>query len=1023
MGKPDGKGGGKGDGRFAAMHSDPRFQRFPKQKNKVEIDNRFAGMFQDPEFQTRSAVDKRGRQVESKRRNEDLRRYYRLKDEDEWRQAAGGAKEEGAEGAEEGSEGDAGGGAVQARDQQRPLLQAAAALAEKAAVKAKANGAAAAGAPAKKLPVAAATPAAGAKAKAGQQQMKEQTKEVEEEEEGEEDQEEGAGEDGSDGEQSGSEDEEEAKARERWARARGMLGSDSSDEGEGEAEEYDSADEPLTDEELGSADEALDPQEWGAGANALNPDEDIPPQDETRRLALVDLDWDAVRAVDILAVLRSFVPASSTIERVTVYPSDFGLQRMAEEAAMGPKCILKPAALGTKEQTQPAGKGSKGGKADAADDEGSEVDRRRLAAYEKSRLRYYYAIVECDCVATALHLYNECDGLEFERSACKFDLRFVPDDQSFEGRQVRDSASTVPSDYTPPATFNISLQHTDPKLSWDAEDPERKRKLQGRRLKTDDELMEADFAAYLGSESEDEGDAQEGVGTGRGGEEDAEAIRARYRALLLGGADGAAVKDDEEAVDSDYEEEELKPSKPAGAKKDGKAATAGGLAALKAVAAQSAGRTGGKSWGADDEEGSEEEEADEAARRRGEPSTSGKGAAVATAAGGKRPGAKGRGDVDMVVTFHSGLEGLGERLKKKKEEERAKAGETVWEAYLRKKREKRALRKAQGRLRNLSDSEDSEDYISGDDEEGAGGAKYKGKAREKAGKGSKDKCGSEEASDDDLHGGDVPSDDPFSKRVARAGGRDGDGDPFNDPFFEQDEDIEAAAAGFADDSDEDGEGGAGGKGRDRAKPVKGKTKAGKDKAAAKADAAQRADLELLLMDDAALRGAARGEGGRVLPAGHDAGGGAAGRKLTKKEKREAKKEAKRKARAGSDEEDAAGGEAAPGFDVNLSDPRFGAMFESADFALDPTDPRFKKMQARDKVLQEVTKRRSEGEREGRARAPGAKGEQQEQVAKPGGKEGGELRAMVAKLKRKAEAAETKQRDVALNGGGPKKARL
>lgn len=43
MGKPEGKGGGKVDPRFAAMHSDPRFQRFPKQKNKVVVDKRFAG--------------------------------------------------------------------------------------------------------------------------------------------------------------------------------------------------------------------------------------------------------------------------------------------------------------------------------------------------------------------------------------------------------------------------------------------------------------------------------------------------------------------------------------------------------------------------------------------------------------------------------------------------------------------------------------------------------------------------------------------------------------------------------------------------------------------------------------------------------------------------------------------------------------------------------------------------------------------------------------------------------------------
>lgn len=37
-------------------------------------------MFKDPEFQTRAVVDKRGRKVNAAR-GEDLRRYYRLKDE------------------------------------------------------------------------------------------------------------------------------------------------------------------------------------------------------------------------------------------------------------------------------------------------------------------------------------------------------------------------------------------------------------------------------------------------------------------------------------------------------------------------------------------------------------------------------------------------------------------------------------------------------------------------------------------------------------------------------------------------------------------------------------------------------------------------------------------------------------------------------------------------------------------------------------------------------------------------------
>jgi hypothetical protein len=46
MGKKEQHGpapAGIGDARFAKMYTDPRFQRFPKKKNKVEIDSRFAG--------------------------------------------------------------------------------------------------------------------------------------------------------------------------------------------------------------------------------------------------------------------------------------------------------------------------------------------------------------------------------------------------------------------------------------------------------------------------------------------------------------------------------------------------------------------------------------------------------------------------------------------------------------------------------------------------------------------------------------------------------------------------------------------------------------------------------------------------------------------------------------------------------------------------------------------------------------------------------------------------------------------
>lgn len=63
--------------------------------------------------------------------------------------------------------------------------------------------------------------------------------------------------------------------------------------------------------------------------------------------------------------------------------------------------------------------------------------------------------------------------------------------QSFEDRQMRDSASSVPGDYTPPDFTTVALQHTNVKLTWDADDDTRKKAL--RKKMTEDTIRDDDF--------------------------------------------------------------------------------------------------------------------------------------------------------------------------------------------------------------------------------------------------------------------------------------------------------------------------------------------------------------------------------------------------------------------------------------------------------------------------------------------------------------------------------------------------
>jgi len=309
-----------------------------------------------------------------------------------------------------------------------------------------------------------------------------------------------------------------------YARGEGALYSDSSSEEEEEAEDVKEGDE-------GGSTEYFD--KWG------ELDCEAPrTEEESSRLAVCNMDWDRVGSEDLFLLLSSFCPSSGGVTSVNLYLSDFGRERLEEEKNIGPRELRR--LKGEEEEDEDEDN------SDGEDDlvvkdkktlikEQSEA-MERVRQYQVNRLKYYYAIVEFDSVETASKVYEECDGMEYELSATRLDLRFVEPDMTFSSPQSSCLHHPDPDNYQPKLFFTTALQQGKVELTWDEEDQDRLKSMKEAFDKVDNEEDFGDMSNLIGSGSESEEEAEDKDDVVEDDDNEKDTI-SQYKALLTGFAE------------------------------------------------------------------------------------------------------------------------------------------------------------------------------------------------------------------------------------------------------------------------------------------------------------------------------------------------------------------------------------------------------------------------------------------------------------------------------------------------------
>ncbi|KAI5173231.1 hypothetical protein NEFER03_2183 [Nematocida sp. LUAm3] len=161
---------------------------------------------------------------------------------------------------------------------------------------------------------------------------------------------------------------------------------------------------------------------------------DVPKGGATKRLSILNIDWDAVDAEELYRIVNTFADEQEIVH-VSIYKTAFGKKVLEIEEVEGPN-LSKDA----------------------------ETEEQSIRKYLREKMKYFYAVVEFTTEEAAKKVYEAIDELEIGETFNFLDLRFIPEEYQILDEVEQRISKPVK---IPKIIPKNPLYRTKAQISWD----------------------------------------------------------------------------------------------------------------------------------------------------------------------------------------------------------------------------------------------------------------------------------------------------------------------------------------------------------------------------------------------------------------------------------------------------------------------------------------------------------------------------------------------------------------------------